>query len=139
MQMNSSFGVTALRLEGVPQRCGPLGYFVFARIPLSPSRQLDREIANGSALHITTMNFESRGLMGEPVEQRIAAAATHDVKLAQLFSRNLSQIAKYLRVTSGQTVQDEAGEGRRIMRPFLKRIETRSLSLLVDAGGHVAG
>jgi hypothetical protein len=59
-----SAGVTALRLEGMPQRCGPFGYFGFACIPLFPSRQLNGKVADGSALHVTTMNFEPRGLLG---------------------------------------------------------------------------
>src|SRR5271163_4081962 len=49
-----------LSFKGVLQRYGPLGYFMFAWIALFPSRQLDREIANGSALDVATMDIEPR-------------------------------------------------------------------------------
>jgi len=126
-------------LEGVLQRYGPLGYFMFAWIPLFPSRQLDREIADGSALDVATMDVEPRGLPGEAVEQHVTAPTTHNVELAQLFPRDLGQIAKDLRVTSSQTVQDQVGEGWSVSWLFIQWIETCPQPLLVDAGRHIAG
>jgi hypothetical protein len=71
---------------------------------------LNGEVSERGTLRASAKNFEAGCFCGEPVEEFVLAAASHDVEALETLAGDGGYVAEYFGISHGQAVKEERGK-----------------------------